>query len=1123
MTKINDLQSEVKGEGALSIDAFSSDMIFSDKELSILDSLRLIRPELAAFYKDGLYIKKHPFDSKSYILAHLMREIDGGLRDVFDKQVNAVEVKCEKCGKPEKKVLDDAFKKEVATLYEKCKKEYVNFDYLKGCDFKKFKKHSAHAYSILSSFHLSIAEPIAIEYIMVAIWFHKYAHRDSHSGYESLPRREEDVMKMWNKFEAVLYELFNTIKYERIDDLLKKTNPSPIDLEKIRIIQKADLDRRYFWGRLHHFGWLEPLYNEGYFTGVNNPTPIFQESTGEYIVSYWPELVYVQNTASLMSTAPDADFSIILKIIDDICLYKNKDGKRIVNYNTDSAILFLISLVPLEDIRQKHFNYFTTIIKSKNGNQYSDIFQKRFIDRFIAANDKKNLLRCFPIILSHRKKRGLFESPHSLLDRYFLHELIDKKIEDIIRICGIEGFKSVEKVLKVVERDHLHSLMAIEDHYQNGQNLDKFSHQVVRFIREYLLKIPCDDRLIQIVSDYLHKDRITVYLRIAYFIINSRYEELNHLFWDIDFNPLKIVSNRHELFELLKKHSPLFNKDQINRALAWINELDNYYQFDGKQHPSPDKKLWLTALMETQDLTIAAEYEKAKELYPYEIEHPGFSGWMESVFGNISPASYESVQNMDLHKLINYYSNYEEKPHRTITDPTIEGLNDVIKLDVKNNILKYTHNIEVIYSTPIGFQYSWIIGLWQYCYDNKTYIDSSDVFILILKIISSANFKKDYVDDNSFRNKNKWFAHRVLSLLNCGLDCHGHMFSVQNLPLVKEIILDLYKNDNDAEIVKDRDISHQYFNSYSGELYGALIEYNVVEAYKSNAPIGNRWDDDIKCILDSELSKEQKNPLFFYALGNKFYSLLWIDESWLKNILTIEDCDNWKGFMVGFHFNNIVSQVFEDFCNSGQYDRFFSNRDYFDSVTQNKVIQYICTAYYSEKINFDLNSPLLISVLNERNALDYENIIQFFYRNHKDLPIEKVKDLWRYMYHLNKELDNDVSKYFIGESYRWLDFFDNIDEEIKEWMLLSVKNLQPFSASEVIKKLTVYTKNNPIQVGELLLALVSSELKIPMFSDLEIIVEELCELGHIEIAIHISNECLRKGYLGLRKIVSEYR
>lgn len=263
--------------------------------------------------------------------------------------------------------------------------------------------------------------------------------------------------------------------------------------------------------------------------------------------------------------------------------------KRIANHNTDSVIIFLISILPIHEIKRKHFNFLTAIIKSENGSQYSNDFQKRFIDKFVEANDKKNLLRCLPVVLLYKKKRGLFESHRSLLDRYFLHEFIDEKSKDIIRICGLDGFKIIERVLQKVEKDHWYSIKTIEDHYQNGQNLDNFSHQVVRFVREYLLKQPNDEKFIQLISDYVHKDRISIYPRIAYFIINSRYEELSYLFWDVEFNPLKNSSNDHELFELLNKHSSTFSKEQINRVLEWIKEVDDYFELDGEAHPSQSK------------------------------------------------------------------------------------------------------------------------------------------------------------------------------------------------------------------------------------------------------------------------------------------------------------------------------------------------------------------------------------------------------------------------------------------------------------------------------------------------------------------------------------------------------
>lgn len=1084
----------------------------SDKESTIYSGLKSFRPEIAIYYKDGLLIKNSQIQSKSNLLAHLLREIDGGLRAVFEDS-----------GK--KDVLKKAITKEFTeTLFAEFKVDYQSFIYLNKVTAKDIKDLSGHISSIASSFELGMDSPLIKEYIKVAVWFNKYAHRSDENT--QAPRDPHDILLIWGKFENVLVQLLSHYYiYDRIDSLLSRQMPTDLIIKQLPNILQEEYLKRYFWGKLLHLGWLEFLYNEGYFAGVNNPMPVFDETTQEYKMPYWVELIYIQNTAWQMSQNPDADFSIILNIIDDICLYKDANGKRIANHNTDSVIIFLISILPVQEIERKHFNYLTAIIKSENGSQYSNDFQKRFIDKFIAANDKKNLLRCLPVILINRKGRRRFETYYSLLDRYFLYEFIDKKNEDIIRICGLDGFKIVEKVLKKVSLDHWHSIKTIEDHYQNGQDLDNFSHQVVRFIREYLLKLQCDKKFIQLISNYLHKDRLTIYPRIAYYIINSRYEELSHLFWDMEFNPLKNISSDHELFELLNRHSSSFSKEQISKVLGWINEEDDYYEFNGEKHPSQSKKMWLTALLKTEDPDVIVEYDKAQELYPYEIEHPGFSGWMESVFGHISPLDYESVQKMNLTEIIEYYSKYEEPPlhHRRITDPTINGLSDVIKHDIKNNISKYTLNVESIASAPGGFQYSWVMGLWQYCYENKTYINSADVLNLIYGIISSENFKKDYAANESVRNKNRWFRHRVLCLLNCGLDCHGHMFSAENLPTIKNIILEIYENDHDVESAEQRDITSQYINSYSGELYDALIEYNVVSAYASKAPIEARWDSDVKKILEKELSKGQKSPLFYYALGKGYYSLFWIDKVWLDKIQAIENNDNWIGFMVGFHIHhNTVTQVFENFCDSGQYDRFFTNRELFDSAMQKMIIQYMCAAYNYEKINFDLNSPLLVLVIKGRNTSDYESIIQFFSRNDKHIDVEKVRDLWRFMYDMNKDLDYDVAKYFIGESYRWLGFFDEIDDEIKEWMLLSVQNLQPLATSQVIKRLNNFSKKNPVQVGELLLALVLSESRIPIYSELEKIVEELFESGNGEAAKHIANECLCKGYLGLREIVRKY-
>lgn len=56
----------------------------SDKEAAIYNGLKSFRPEIAIYYKDGLLLKNSSIQSKSNLLAHLLREIDGGLRAVFE-------------------------------------------------------------------------------------------------------------------------------------------------------------------------------------------------------------------------------------------------------------------------------------------------------------------------------------------------------------------------------------------------------------------------------------------------------------------------------------------------------------------------------------------------------------------------------------------------------------------------------------------------------------------------------------------------------------------------------------------------------------------------------------------------------------------------------------------------------------------------------------------------------------------------------------------------------------------------------------------------------------------------------------------------------------------------------
>ena len=161
----------------------------TERQNEIHKGLNSIGPEIAQFYLDGLELINSNLGTKSYLLAHILREIDGGLRNIF-----------------EQKQLKEKFQKEIKQedlekLFDKFKEDYKNYDYLSDITFQDFKKEKGHISSIMVSFGFNFDHPLSAQYIKIARWLSKYAHR---SGAFNEPRDPSDIINLWNKFEDVL-------------------------------------------------------------------------------------------------------------------------------------------------------------------------------------------------------------------------------------------------------------------------------------------------------------------------------------------------------------------------------------------------------------------------------------------------------------------------------------------------------------------------------------------------------------------------------------------------------------------------------------------------------------------------------------------------------------------------------------------------------------------------------------------------------------------------------------------------------------------------------------------------------------------------------------------------------
>ena len=72
----------------------------NNREIEIYNGLKEIGEEIATFFADAIKIFESDFESKPYLLGHLSREIESGLRDILSPVEKDKAIVCESCKRP---------------------------------------------------------------------------------------------------------------------------------------------------------------------------------------------------------------------------------------------------------------------------------------------------------------------------------------------------------------------------------------------------------------------------------------------------------------------------------------------------------------------------------------------------------------------------------------------------------------------------------------------------------------------------------------------------------------------------------------------------------------------------------------------------------------------------------------------------------------------------------------------------------------------------------------------------------------------------------------------------------------------------------------------------------------
>lgn len=1053
----------------------SSTPELNQKQKELYKQLNGIGNEIASFYHDGIKILSNSeLETKSNLLAHIAREIDGGLRDIFagkKKNLN------------EEKVIP---KEEIQKI-----KEQINAE-LKAKGLSGIDNINGMVLSICNSLNLEKDLDLIINWSIISAQLVKFTHR---RGAFKNPRDISLFTDIWERYENILFKLIGNYYnlLSRVDILLEKETPTEEIIKTLPNLFKTKALEQYFFTHLDKPNWLKPLKDAGFFNPENNPSRIKSQDDQSYRYPYWNALNYIEKI--IKKVEGNTEINSIVEIVDSVIDYKENE-KRIENFGTDYKIFKIISNLPSAEITKKHILFINEILVSNSNNiLISSDIGKLFIHKLIKDNQKERLVELIDIITEFRvNEKSKYDKVSSLIEEYWFAEIIKKNSIAISDYCPLEVSELIIKRMYIIKKKDKNSfnIVCIPIIRNNPQNnfSDKYEAQLVKLLVVCLNKIDVD-KLKGIIDLLIKKGEI--FKRIAIYTINLKFNDLNYILWQLQDNPLDDYELKHEFYELLKDNTAILTDSQIEQVIKWIEEKDYFLPNDFKTDEEKEKflaykkKEWYHTLLESGNLKIESKYKEYNEKNDSPIEHPGFNIWSESWCGEISPLQEIELSSMSVDKIIKELTNFKEV--QGMKRPTKQGLADVFEKVISQYPAKFSKNMDSFEKVPTIYLYSLIRGFtlaWQ----NKKSFDWKNVLDFIKNILGTTDFWEETFD-NTFNYRN-WFISEVTNLIEEGTKADENSFDKSLLPITKEILLILTKHEIYSKPTTEDYVSHT-LNSVEGKLLHSMMNYSLRKYRIKDNKI---FDEDIKKYFEEKIN-ERKFPEIYTLLGQYLPQFNTLDAQWIKNNFNkIFSKENEKLFcpaIAGYMFNPTVYKIFYLLMKKNdQYVKLIENWDNNTNQINEDLTRHLCLGFVEGWETIDEKHSLISQLL--KNKESFTEVIRFFWVFRKKIKNEhkpKIKELWKYIFETTKEDNNykDIS----GKLLEWLNIFDYIDEDMFGWVKKGAKTIKHSDTLFLIDHLLNFAEEQPNEIGQIYLIVVSNIDILPTYKkeDIQRLIEML--------------------------------
>lgn len=981
-----------------------------------------VGPGPADFFKDACQLMTDPtvLATTSHLVSHLLREIEGALRDVL-----------ETLGEREQRL-------------QRSQKGENN--------------HKEEILVILRSLQIHETDPVAVAWLRLTGKGNSYglsarAHRNALTSARPV---DEDFRQLWNNMQGifdVVLEKFETSYlgvYQFLDQLLAKPVPTQTDIDKLKNNVPNNLvAHAYFFERLSSPSWLDPLQTNGLFS--RPPAPEVDSEKGTIGYSAWPQSRYL---ARMAPQAPEKVLEIMLAVpqTDNFRIY---DDFAVAAVAMPAELAAKWSEREAARINNKQDGLFG-LLPEKLGTLINHLLQGEQATTALALT--RSLLEILPDPRAEKPKDnkdeyGLPPEPRARFSAWEYKKILEHMIPLLspsARIPAFDLFSDLLEKALTLSKTSSEDEPGAEDysyiwhpHLEDKPPGDHLKNILVPAVRNVGHAIAAQDPTqVPTLVQKLENRQYEIFRRLALDLLRQFPDHAESLIAArlTDRRLFDALGTLRE-YQLLAKEwfGKLQAKDQ-QEILTWIEAgpgddeacKRRYEQVYG-QEPSDeeivqDKKLWQLNRLSPLQKSLSPDWKRRYEELTGELGKPE-QDYTENPRGEVwhgptSPLTAADFQSMSVQEIVTALSSW--KPTGALMRPSREGLCRQLTETIHKDPLRFApeaarfqaldptyvrgflQGIRQAVRSTVGLPWAEILGL---CY-----------WVVQQPIASEGRQVDRWGDDPDWG----WTRKTIAGLLGVGLQ---ENLSLIPFDLRRQVwnILEILTNDPDPspdDKATDEPIDplHVAVNSIRGEAMQTVVFYALwVRSCLEKLPDGAekiargfQEMPEVQKVLETHLDLAQDPSLAIRSVyGRNFPLLAYLDMEWTKNhVRAIFPHENslrryrdaaWDTYIVYCHpYTTVFDVLQEEYAHAiERLGTPGATRLASDSTNATHLAQHLMVFYWVGKLSLDDETGLLARFHEKATDALRGEAVEFVGRSLSDtdepLPEEistRLKKLW---------------------------------------------------------------------------------------------------------------------------------